>query len=53
MILFIVVFKFVDHKKENKRYFILRLMNTLTFIVDISTNFTRIQTASFVPYLYS
>lgn len=53
MILFIGVFKFVEHEKENKRYFILRLMNVLTFMVEISTNFARIQTDAFVPYLYA
>jgi len=51
--LFIAVFKFVEHEKENRRYFIPRLTKTLIFIVEISKHFARIQAASFVPYLYS
>lgn len=47
LILFIGIFKFVEHEKESMRCFILKLMNTLKFIVEISTNFSRMQTAFF------
>lgn len=53
MILFIVAFKFVEHEKENKRYFTLSLINILAFIVEISTKSGSIQIVSFLPYLYS
>lgn len=50
MILFIVAFKFVEHEKENKRYFTLSLMNILAFTVEISTYSAIV---SFLPHLYS